>query len=153
MLERLPAFEFSLTSITSTGLPTGSFDLGWAAFEFPLTLDAKKAFTSGVGHNQEQKNRPKRIVTTTTRPTESQASGTKLRLANVVCKNPNGHVNEIPKRSNEQVLPHVKLETVPTRMTSMRTVAVIKRIDLTVMKFFFLAIDHSTSVKWTPTHA
>jgi hypothetical protein len=153
MFARLSDFEFSFTSTASKGLLTGSFDFGLATFDLVLALDAKKAFTSGVGHSQAQKNLPKRIVTRTTRPTESQASGTKVLLANVVCKKPSGQVNEIPKRSNEQVFPHTKWVTVPARMTSMRTVAVIKRIALTVMMFFFFAIDHSTSIKFTPTHA
>jgi hypothetical protein len=144
MSERAPTFEALVTSTTSEGLLLGFFDSDFEAFSLGLALDAKKAFRSGVGHNQAQKNRPRRIVTTTTRPTESQASGTKLRLANVVCKKPNGQVNEIPKRSSEQVFPHVRLDTVPNRMTRMNTVAVTMRTALTVMMLFFLAIKSET---------
>jgi hypothetical protein len=98
-----------------------------------------------MGINQAQKNLPSRMVAKTTRPTEIQASGTKVLLANVVCKYPSGQVKETPKRSNEQVFPQTKWVTVPARMTSMRTVAVMRRTALTVMKLFFFAIESSTS--------
>jgi hypothetical protein len=131
-------------------IPTASegLFLGFLILDLGFEFDAKKACTSGVGHNQAQKNRPSRIVTSTTRPTEIQASGTKLLLAKVVCKKPNGQVKDIPKSSKEQVFPHTKFVTVPAKMISMRIVAVMRRIARTLMLFFFLAIDSSTSTGW-----
>ena len=142
---RPPALEARAISVISDGGLAEPFDLSFRSPGLGFELAAKKAFIRGVGQSHAQKNRPNRMVARTTRPTETQASGTKDLLARVVCKKPSGQVNETPKRSKEQVFPHAKVVTIPARTTRIRTVIVMWCNVLTLMKPLFFSIERMTS--------